>query len=452
MHKNSLMTWVILATVLAAPRSAGAEAKRAQDFFVGNGTAGPYALSWRHVLAGTETVTVNNVPLAWGVDYALDPDSGTLTFTHPLPAQAGAAVRYGYDTRQAKPQGTDLSLPLAFALNDHVSLNGAYSHAAADGETPGTLTMGLSGGWRGANGGALTTRLLFVPAMTGADAQAAPDGLARLGFAAEGQTNIGTPLRLSYGFSHAGQGVGDQGSDNWRAGVQKTTLSAAFDPVRQVQTTFGYAQTRSAGGGGGPVQTLTASAAVTPTGKIEMGADFTQKRAAGQADDAQTLHLRATLSTGKVLSLAATDTQTSIGQGGVTQTQTAAVTLTPLDRTEFDASLSRKDAPGTNNDAQALGLRAAIGAGRPVSLSASLDQSSQGNQNSGAQSVRLSLNPRPAFQLNTGLSRSQSPTASRQVAAVDGRVQPWAFLLLSGGYQWRTVTPAPERWRRGRRL
>ena len=115
--------------------------------------------------------------------------------------------------------------------------------------------------------------------------------------------------------------------------------------------------------------------------------------------------------------------------------------LKPLNATELDASFSQMDAPGQANDAQALNLKAALGAGKPLSLTASLDQTTQGTQDTDAQAIHLSLNPRPSFQLNTGLSRRQTPTANTQVAAVDGKMQPWAFLLLSGGYQWRTVTP-----------
>ena len=195
---------------------------------MGNGTTGPYTLSWKNTLPGTESVTVNDVPVIWGVDYTLDPTNGTLTFTHPLPAQAGATIQYGYDTAQAQPQGGGLNLPLALALNNNVSLVGRTIMPPTDGQKPGALNLGLNGGWQGANDGKLATHLLFVPAMTGADAQAAPNGLDRLGFDASGQTRLGKPLEVSFGFSRAGQGVGSAGSDNWQAGVQKMTLNAAL--------------------------------------------------------------------------------------------------------------------------------------------------------------------------------------------------------------------------------
>ena len=466
------MAALTVIAVFAGPHSVQAEARQTQDFFVGNGTAGPYTLSWKNVLAGTETVQVNNLPMTWGVDYTLDPATGTLTFTHPLPAQAGAAIHYGYDTQQAQPQGNGLKLPLTMALNDNVSVSGLYSHAETDGDKPGALNMGLNGGWQGANDGKFTTHLLFVPALTGTDSQATPNGLARLGFAAGGQTRLGKPLQVAFGFSRAGLGVGNAGSDNWQAGVQKMTFNAAFDPARQVQATFGYAQSDPAsgpgpsqskinaalaltpsdkvqvktglvqteGGGSGPTQTLTASAAVRPLNQTELDASFARKDAPGSGSDTQNMDIKAAV-TGQRLSVTAAVGQSAAGAGGTTQTLNAGAVVKPLNATELDASFSQMNAPGQANDAQALNLKAALGAGKPLSLTASLDQTTQGTQDTDAQAIHLSLNPRPSFQLNTGLSRRQTPTANTQIAAVDGKMQPWAFLLLSGGYQWRTVTP-----------
>ncbi|MBV9852822.1 MAG: hypothetical protein JO250_24450 [Armatimonadetes bacterium] len=526
-----------LVAALVTPSPARAEARQTQDFFVGNGTVGPFTLSWKHILPGTEKVTINDVPLTWGVDYTLDPDAGMLTFTHPLPTQAGAVIRYGFDTQQAQAQSGGLNLPLALALGENVSVSGLYSHAPADGEKPGALNLGLNGGWQGANDSKLSTHLLFAPALTGADSQATPNGLARLGVAVGGQTNLGKPLQLGFGFSRAGTGVGSQGGDNWQAGLQKINLNGAYDPSRQVKATFGYLQTDSAtgrgpassqinaalaltpsdkarlqtslvqtDGGSGPVQTLSAAASLAPSKGATLDADWTQKNADGKADASQVLNLKAALTSGKTLALTATDSQAAVGQGGTTQTQTLAATIKPsdgaemdasfnqkdapdkagdaqdvnlkailggknlsltasagqstvgdkgttqtlaanavikpVDKTELDASFSQKDAPGRQDDSQALNLKAALATGKAVSLTASLNQSTQGTQDSSAQSVRLSLSPHPTFQFDTGVSQRRDPDANTQAVGVDGKMQPWAFLLLSGGYQWRTVTPA----------
>ena len=599
-RKFSLTALAVVAA-LTAPHPVWAEARQTQDFFVGNGTVGPYTLSWKNILSGTETVKVNETPLAWGVDYTLDPAAGTLTFAHPLPAQAGATIQYGYDTKQAQAQGGGLSMPLTFALNENLAVSGIYSHSATDGAKPGALNMGLDGGWQGANDSKLTTHLLFAPAMTGADAKDAPNGLARLGFAANGQTNIGKPLQISFGFSHAGQGVGTLGSDNWKAGLQKMNLNAAFNPSHQVQATFGYLQTDAAdgkspaqsqinaalaltptdkmhlsttlaeteGGGKGAVQTLSAAANFAPSKGATLDADFSQKNAADKTNNDQSMNLKAalagknlslvasagqetvgdkntvqtlnaavsdklgdkselsasfaqkdstdtsnnsqkidlkaalggknmaltasatqdsvgtnnttqnlnaalslkpmtgatldatfaqkdatdktnnaasldvkgTLTTGKVLSLTADAGQSSAGTQGTVQTLNATAVVKPVDKTELDAAFSQKLAPDQKDSTQALNLKAAIASGKPVSLTASLSQSSQGTQDTSTQAVGLSLTPsHSTLQINTGLSLQHDPTADTQVAGVDGKMQPWAFLLLSGGYQWRTVT------------
>lgn len=48
----------------------------ARDVLVGNGTAGPYRLSWSGVVTGTETVNVDAVVQTRSLDYVLDADFG----------------------------------------------------------------------------------------------------------------------------------------------------------------------------------------------------------------------------------------------------------------------------------------------------------------------------------------------------------------------------------------
>ena len=327
---RTLLAALTVIAVFAGPHSVQAEARQTQDFFVGNGTAGPYTLSWKNILRGDGDGPSQRPADDLGRGLHAGPRAGTLTFTHPLPAQAGAAIHYGYDTQQAQPQGDGLNLPLTMALNDNVSVSGLYSHAATDGDKPGALNMGLNGGWQGANDGKFTTHLLFVPALTGTDSQATPNGLARLGFAAGGQTRIGKPLQVAFGFSRAGLGVGNAGSDNWQAGVQKMTFNAAFDPARQVQATFGYAQSDPASGPGPSQSKINAALALTPSDKVQV-------------------------KTGLV--------QTEGGGSGPTQTLTASAAVRPKrrpPRAELDASFARKDAPGSGSDTQNMDIKAAV--------------------------------------------------------------------------------------------
>lgn len=498
------LTALVLAVLMAAPLPVRAEARQTQDYFIGTGAAGPYTLSWKNILAGSEKVELNGLPLTWGVDYTIDPAAGTLTFTNPLPAQDGVTVQYVYDIKLAQPQSSGLSLPLSLALNDNVSMSALYNHAPTDGTNPGALNLGLNGGWQVANDTKVATHLMFAPALTGTDAQAGPNGMDRIGLAASGQTQIGKPLQVTFGFSRAGLGLGKLGSDNWQAGLQKLNLGSAFTPSRLVQATFGYTQTDSTtgkgpaqsqinaalaltpssalrlqtsiaqteGGGSGPAQNLDLKAALTekkialtadagqatasgvgttqtlnaaviakPSDKTELDATFAQKDAPGAGNDNQNLDLKAAINSGKVLSLTADTSQVSTGSSGTTQSLAAAAVVKPSSKTELDATFSQKDAPGTDNDTQALNLKAALTPSKTVSVTASMAQSSQGTQDSSSQDIHLSVAPRSTLQVNTDLSVQKNPTADTQVAAVDGKAQPFAFLMVSGGYQWRTVTP-----------
>ena len=100
-----------------APRPARLRAAAAvQDICFGNGTSGPFPLSWKHITPGTESVTVNGLPQLRGLDYTLDADNGAVTFTRSLPARSAAAVTYEPDPTQAQRNDTRRTIPLSVDL------------------------------------------------------------------------------------------------------------------------------------------------------------------------------------------------------------------------------------------------------------------------------------------------------------------------------------------------
>src|SRR5438105_3797766 len=68
-----------------------------RELLFGNGTGGPYPLSWTQVVPGTEAVRVDRRPAHYGLDYLLDYPRGTVQFTRPLARGSVAEVEYRYD-------------------------------------------------------------------------------------------------------------------------------------------------------------------------------------------------------------------------------------------------------------------------------------------------------------------------------------------------------------------
>src|ERR1051326_5804188 len=66
----------------AAPVAPGLVAT--EELVLGNGTAGPFPLSWTALRVGSEQITVNETRLHMGLDYLLDYETGSLTFSQPL--------------------------------------------------------------------------------------------------------------------------------------------------------------------------------------------------------------------------------------------------------------------------------------------------------------------------------------------------------------------------------
>jgi hypothetical protein len=62
--------------------------------FVGDGTAGPYALGGAFVFAGSESVWVGGAAAARGADYTLDANRGSILFTRPIAPGESVVVRY----------------------------------------------------------------------------------------------------------------------------------------------------------------------------------------------------------------------------------------------------------------------------------------------------------------------------------------------------------------------
>ena len=358
-------------------------ADTATDVVTGTGSPGPYTLSWKGILSGTETVQVGALPQTRGIDYTVDADAGTVTFTRPLPAPGVASVRYEYDPAHAVRTGNAPVIPLAIDLaragQSSLALSACLRPGDAGGSSPtGPLSVGIGGGLRGAGGG-VGAQIVYAPAMSSAGPQKASDA-SRAGAAVSGDVGrAGQPLHLSAGWTRAGTNVADAG-EGMTAGQQ--TLTAKVDAA--------------------PMSNLSASAGVTQTAALTGNAG---------------------------------------SSGPVTTVTTASVQAAPVKTAQIGANFTSTNAPGTSADATAAGVTASLAPVQTVSLNASLNVSQQGTQDVQRQAAGVTLSPSSALSLNAGVGERDAGASAFTFTTVGASVRPVRGLELSGTYTGRDAAP-----------
>ncbi len=417
----------------------------AHDVLMGNGTAGPYPLSWKQIVPNTDAVQVNALAQTRLVDYVIDPDAGTVTFTHPLPAQSAAEVRYDYDPGHAIHTGANLAIPLSLDLthsaHGSLSLDAMYKRDGASPDTdPGTLAVGLGGGWQNART-QLTTRLLFAPALD-SDSKSPPssDSLARTGMAVSGATQASRVARFSFGFSRVGADMGQTASDNgWQAGAETLTLGSSLTPSRQVAASVNYSQSDPLSHDQRRTDALAAGLTITPAQSLQLQTHWTEATAGGVTTETDDLSVAAQPS--KTLSLQA-DAGQAGGQAGTTQTADLKINAQPTAATQVAASIATQDAPGTASDSQAINLAAQVAPSKVVTVSAGAAQTRQGDVDAAQQQVSLAVTPLAQIQLHTGLTLRQTDQFQTTAATFGGALQPASFVQFSGAYTSRNAPMA----------
>ncbi len=416
--RSALLT--TLGLLLALPGACAA--LPVQDICLGNGTPGPFPLSWKHIQTGTESVTVNGLPQLRGLDYTLDADNGTLTFTRDLPARSAAAVTYEPDPSQAQRNDSGRTIPLSVDL-----LRGEHGYFSVDAlgkqgqDTSGDLTLGVGAGWQGSHNAQLSSHFFYTPVTAaapgkgaGGDTEAASK---RMGLSVAGSTTAADWALFSFGFSRAGVSLENASDDSLRAGQQTLTLSSRLSPTKTVQAQVDFRQLDPTDGPPtGATQNMSVALTVTPSDKTKLGATLAQNAA---------------------------------GTSGTTQTQGLSVDSHPTTKLEVSASYDGKNAPSTAGDSQTLSLKTVLTPTKTVSLETSAAQSRLGAATTDQQSVQLSLNPHPTVQFGAGLALRQKGTdgspdrLGTAVASVNGALHPLSFLEFSGSYKSR-LAPASD--------
>ncbi len=382
-----------------------------QDVCVGNGTSGPYTLSWKHIEPGTESVQINGLTQLRGLDYTLDADNGAIMFTRDLPASSAAQISYECDRSQtAERNGAGQTIPLSVDLLR--GQHGYFSFNALGKTSDGAqsdLTLGVGMGLSGGANTQFSTRFFYAPqtATPGSDTEPVDK---RLGMSVAGSAGAGQWGLFSFGFARAGVSLSNTGDDSLSAGQQTLTLGSRLTPTKQVQADFQYAQSR-------------------PT-------DDTQ----GAATQKTSLNL--TLTPSDKTQVQAGIGQSATGTSGMTHTLNLSASAQPNAKMQVSASYDGKNAPGTADDSQAINLKTVLTPGKTLSLETDAAQTRLGAATSNQQSVNVTLTPHSTLQLNAGLALRQkdapgTDTLGTAVASVSGTLRPVSFLEFSGSYKNR---------------
>ncbi|MGI4787999.1 MAG: hypothetical protein ACRYFS_04020 [Janthinobacterium lividum] len=383
-----------------------------QDIFVGNGTTGPFTLSWNNIQLGTENVLVNQVLQLRNLDYTLDSVAGTVTFTHSLPASSAIEVTYTLIPAQSQRSGGGQTIPLSVDLLRNQS--GYFSLDALGKQAPGTqnnLTLGAGLGWKGGPNNQLSSRFVYTPALAaGTDADADRTGMSLSGSAGAGKWGL-----FSMGFSRAGAGMDPNGDSSFQAGRQLLTLGSTLTPIKTVQAQFSFSRSEATDDTGNAATdaALTNSSlalTVTPTDKTKMQANLTQA-----------------------------DT----GPSGTTQTLALSVDSQTTKTMQVSAAFNDQNLPGAASDSQAINLKTVLTPSKTYSVQTSADQSHLGTTTTDQQSVTLALTPKSALQVNAGFLMRQTSVAGSadavgtSEASVGATVHPLSTLEVSGSYKSR---------------
>lgn len=453
---------------------ATAYADQAQDVVIGNGTAGPYSLTWKQVAAGTESVQVNTVLQIRTIDYKFDPNAGTITFTHPLAAKSAAQVSYMYDPAHAVRTGANLAIPLSFDLakSDHSSLTleAAYGQTGTAANA-GSLSVALGGGWQGAHQ-QLTTHLLFAPQPATAQPGKSSNTMDEAALAVSGSSDVSKIAKVSFGFSHVGTDVGKAAlTDGMQVGMQTLTLGSTIAPSKNLSAFVNYSQVDPLASGAAATtkmatgltmspssnmqlrtnwsQATTKGVATTsndvsltakPNSMTQLAATMTSTSAPGDAHDTHTMDLTAKVDPSKSLSIQTQLGQSAAGTAGTTQTAAVNVAASPADNTKLNASLTVLNAPGQTTDKQAMNVTATVDASKTVAIAAGAAQSRLGDASDSNQKIAIKLSPQANIQLHTAVLLRQTNNFDSTATDFGGTIKPASYLQFSADYTSRDAS------------
>ena len=212
----------------------------ASDLFIGANSKGPYYLTWKHIDPDTETITVDGMAYREGPDYAIDCNTGTVTFKKPLRAGSIVRAQYHCNPNKAVRNAADVNLPIDLNLlqseSSSLHLVGLYKGAALDKPTSGTSVVGLSGAHKqGASG--VNAMFLFSssPDMKGHSGGTWDRAALKIG----GSREAGR-LRLKASYEQAGGDFAGSNEYGLKQGIGAANIAATYAASDRLTLSHSY--------------------------------------------------------------------------------------------------------------------------------------------------------------------------------------------------------------------
>lgn len=411
-----------------------------RDVISGNNSRGPYALTWKNIRPGRETVLIDGRRAVAGLDYNIDPAKGFITFTEPLRATSVARVDYALDTEKSQRNEGGLNIPLFIDIvsdeNTNLQFSSIYRQETNRSGSRGQAVLGLSGGHAFSGDTNISSNLFLSP------------GAGNLLDGAGGRIGVNTQVRgvqIKGGFSYAGQSFAGAREANLKAGQDAQELSLVWKPAEsRAAYTACFQNVNQYGGGGRDSARMDQKF----TYQISPGSQFLFSRlntatdASGSQNEAVTDLYQFTRqfnngSTKLLVEWTDTEkvTQGDASSAHLAQSQNIRVESSAIDKMTIRTHLRRSD-DSLLGETNALDVNLAARPLQIIELEAGIkgsESESEGTDQSGV--LRLSARtPDDRYRLSTGITdrqRQQTGIRSHDIAL---EARPSDRLSISGGY------------------
>ncbi|MDH7568513.1 MAG: hypothetical protein QHJ73_02860 [Armatimonadota bacterium] len=266
---------------------------RASDTIRGRNTRGPYTLSRRMILPGSETVYVNGARAFRLSDYQIDYVAGVITFAYPLPTGQSARVEYAFDAKKSVPNLRPLSTPLSLDLAElnlgplarsTLQFNGMWSMPEQG--QPLLTAIGMGMDTKIGSTTQVTSRFAFTPRSARERRDTSDAEASSLQIAA--QTDLkGLQARVNY--MRTGRAFAAAKEYKLNRGVEVFDIATAYALNKDLLAKSSLRRTEELGDGGKPVRATTTAthevtAVLSPSSRLTVARNSQQVSTSDQTE------------------------------------------------------------------------------------------------------------------------------------------------------------------------
>jgi hypothetical protein len=382
-------------------------------------------LSWQHVNPLLVSVDVNNQPVACGLDYTVNGDSGTVTFATPIPLNSSVTVSYDYDTlRSTKTSSGSANIPLQlnYAASEQSSL---FLQGSLQKQGMSKLNLGMK-----------TTETLGSLGMNGqfmysALSNGGSDAADRFAAILHSALTPDSRTHITMDWTDAGKNFDNSGNSAIAAGDNHIQIAATETLSKQLTTSDTAVQDIR---NGVTQSTNTLSIAAAPDKHVSFlvtQKDTDSSNGPKQSTDVITV----TAAPAKNLNMTATQTDTSSSNGPDQSTNVVAVNATPDPHLKIGANLI-----DTSTGSQTASVNAQAGLSKEVNVTASAAQSDQPTDHNTKQNIAVNIVPNNNLQVAGAVSTVTDNAVTAQVTSVSTSFQPISQIKVDAGYEDRNAS------------